>query len=81
MESGMSAEDKAQEQEIQMWQITQKQARGQIAAFPPEDPRYGPARCRQWDCGEPISDARRAMGKYLCVECAEAQERLGKLGR
>jgi RNA polymerase-binding transcription factor DksA len=79
MESEMSAEDRAQDQELAMWEITQRSAK--MASYAPEDPRYGPALCRQFDCGEPISEARRAMGKHHCVECTETLERLKKLGR
>lgn len=73
----MSDADRAQEQELAMYEINHRNAR--MAEYKPGEPGYGPALCRQDDCGEPISAARRAMGARCCVECTETQERLRKL--
>jgi RNA polymerase-binding transcription factor DksA len=35
----------------------------------------GLAACENQDCGEPISESRRAEGARLCVACATADER------
>lgn len=75
----MSDADRAQDQELAIYEINQRNAR--MTTYAPGEPGYGASHCRQWDCGEPISDGRRAMGKHFCVECTETQERMKKLGR
>ncbi|MBN8921609.1 MAG: hypothetical protein BGP10_15910 [Rhodanobacter sp. 68-29] len=35
----------------------------------------GRSHCEQPDCGEPISDARKALGAVLCIDCQRDAER------
>jgi RNA polymerase-binding transcription factor DksA len=34
----------------------------------------GRTHCANLDCGEPIGDARRALGAQLCILCQQAEE-------
>lgn len=42
-----------------------------------KDVTLGAAECV--DCGEPVPDLRRQLGKSLCFDCAELAERRAKL--
>jgi RNA polymerase-binding transcription factor DksA len=70
----MSAEDKAQEQEVLEW--ARNNIRREIATYTPADPRYGPSHCH--DCGEQMPVLRREAGRTLCTPCQTEIEATSK---
>lgn len=42
-----------------------------------KDPVLGAAECEE--CGEPVPDARRTLGKSTCIECAQRSEYRARL--
>ncbi len=70
----MSAEDKAQEQELMQWERNQR--RPAPVRYTPADAGYGPEFCETCDADMPL--ARREHGFQICVDCRsklEARER------
>lgn len=71
----MSAEDKAQEQELMMWELNNR-PKPEPARFVPQDPRYGPEYCEHCDAEMP--EVRRSYGYTICVDCKSALEVKGR---
>lgn len=70
----MSQEDRAQDQELFHWKLLNEN-RAPAPEYKPGDKGYGPEFCRNEDCGEPLPERRREMGKVLCTECQGLTER------
>lgn len=68
----MSLEDKAQEQEIALWEIINKPS-PKPAKYEPGDPGYGPPECE--DCEAVMHVVRRGYGFKKCVDCQSLLER------
>jgi RNA polymerase-binding transcription factor DksA len=71
----MSQEDRAQDQELFQWKLLNELRAPSSPEFKPDDSGYGPEFCRNEDCGEPLPELRRRMGKTLCTECQGLAER------
>jgi hypothetical protein len=74
----MSLEDRAQDHEAWIWEMNNG-PRTKKRVFTPQDPEYGPEVCAE--CEDDMPECRRAYGYRLCVACATAAEKLGRLGR
>lgn len=68
----MSAEDRAQDVELQDWERNNR-PRAERKLFKPGDPGYGPAQCAE--CDDDMPAARRAYGFQVCTPCKELAER------
>jgi hypothetical protein len=62
----MSIEDRAQEHEAKMWEMTNA-PRPTIPTFAPDHPLYGPEECD--GCCAAMPDLRRKHGWRLCTSC------------
>ncbi|MBB3017735.1 RNA polymerase-binding transcription factor DksA [Microvirga lupini] len=71
----MSAEDRAQEIELQEWERNNK-SRPAPVKYQPGDAGYGPAECVNCDAEMPA--ARRGHGFDVCVACKTEAELVGK---
>lgn len=67
----MSAEDRAQELEVKVWEQNNK-ASTEPLRYEPTDPGYGPAECEE--CDGDMHPVRRSYGYKLCVSCQQARE-------
>ena len=67
----MSTEDRAQEQELKMWEIANA-PRPQQPVYEPDQQGYGPAYCSR--CEDPMPALRRRDGRLYCTSCQSARE-------
>ena len=67
----MSVEDKAQEQELLVWQ--RNNVARTVTRYAPGDPGYGPADCN--DCQDDMPEVRRIDGRQRCTPCQSIIER------
>lgn len=66
--------DRLQEQEAEFHQRA-------LSAHAAQLPRRGRDMCADEDCGEPISERRKALGAQLCLACQHAAEQRAGRGR
>jgi len=68
----MSAEDRAQELEVKVWEQNNR-PRTELVKFEPGQEGYGPEECDE--CGADMHPVRRGYGFKVCVSCQTALER------
>lgn len=68
--NGMNLEDRAQEQEAQLWEMVNRPR--EVKTYSPGDPGYGPEECDK--CGDDMHPVRRGHGYRLCTPCQSAVE-------
>ena len=67
----MSAENRAQELEIKVWEAHNSRGSSPVR-FEPHQEGYGPEECDE--CGAEMHPVRRGYGYRLCVTCQQARE-------
>ena len=72
----MSAEDVAQQIELQEWERNNR-SRPEVKRYAAGEPGYGPELCVEEECEAVMPTPRREWGFTVCVECQAGTEKRG----
>lgn len=75
----MSDEDRAQDQELFHWELTNR-PRPAAPVFKQGEDGYGPELCANSECEAEMPALRREMGKRFCTDCQGLAERRAARG-